>query len=304
MNRGWIVNVLLLAVVVGLGWYVLYRPAAEAPQHKLTTLAPNTVSRVLIEPRGGDAIELAKRGDAWFLVRPFEARADRSQVERLLELTSASSKEKLAATELARFDLDRPALAVTLGEQRFAFGTVNPLNQEQYVQAGDAVYLLPSFYASLVPQKAERLLTHALFVEGETPVAFVLPTFRVEQQGPKWVRVPATSKEPPSQDEFNRWVEGWRFASSLVTQRAGTGAAKEHIDVRLSDGRTLKLQVLQKQPELILVRPDEKLQFYFSGEVAKRLMTPPEPAALASDAATSGVPATDTATSAVPAQTR
>jgi hypothetical protein len=99
-------------------------------------------------------------------------------------------------------------------------------------------------------------------------------------------------------------VEGWRFASSLVTQRAGTGAAKEHIDVRLSDGRTLKLQVLQKQPELILVRPDEKLQFYFSGEVAKRLMTPPEPAALASDAATSGVPATDTATSAVPAQTR
>jgi hypothetical protein len=211
MNRGWIVNVLLLAVVVGLGWYVLYRPAAEAPQHKLTTLAPNTVSRVLIEPRGGDAIELAKRGDAWFLVRPFEARADRSQVERLLELTSASSKEKLAATELARFDLDRPALAVTLGEQRFAFGTVNPLNQEQYVQAGDAVYLLPSFYASLVPQKAERLLTHALFVEGETPVAFVLPTFRVEQQGPKWVRVPATSKEPPSQDEF---TAGWKGGAS------------------------------------------------------------------------------------------
>ena len=116
-------------------------------------------------------------------MRPFEARADRSQVERLLEITSAGSKEKLAATDLARFDLDRPVLTVTLGDQRFAFGTMNPLNQEQYVLAGDAVYLLPSFYASLVPQKAERLLTHALFVAGETPVAFVLPAFRVEQQG-------------------------------------------------------------------------------------------------------------------------
>ena len=200
----------------------------EAPQHKLTTLLPSTVSHVLIEPRGGEPIELAKRGEAWYLVRPFEARADRSQVERLLELTSAASKEKLAATELARFDLDRPALTVTLGEQRFAFGTVNPLNQEQYVQAGDGVYLLSSFYASLVPQKAERLLTHALFVEGETPVAFVLPGFRIELQGPKWVRVPAAPQEQPSQDDFNRWVEGWRFASSLLTQRAGSSAANEH----------------------------------------------------------------------------
>jgi hypothetical protein len=116
--------------------------------------------------------------------------------------------------------------------------------------------------------------------------------------------VPAAPKEPPSQDEFNRWVEGWRFASSLLTQRAGPGAAKEHVDVRLSDGRTLKLDVLQKEPELILVRPDEKLQFFFSGEVAKRLMTPPEAAVPASDAATSAVPAADAATSAVPAQAR
>jgi len=305
MKRGWIVNVLLLAAVVALGWYVLYRPApSDVPQHKLTTLVPSTVSHVLIEPRAGGPIELAKRGEAWYLVRPFEARADRSQVDRLLELTSASSKEKLAATDLARFDLDRPAVSVTLGDQRFAFGTVNPLNQEQYVQAGDAVYLLPSFYASLVPQRAERLLTHALFVEGETPVAFALPAFRVEQQGPKWIRVPAGAKEPPSQDEFNRWVEGWRFASSLVTQRASSGTAKERIDVRLSDGRTLKLDVLQKEPELILVRPDEKLQFLFSGEVAKRLLTPPEAAAPANDAAASGVPAAGTAASAVPAQAR
>ena len=61
--------------------------------------------------------------------------------------------------------------------------------------------------------------------------------------------------------------------------------------MRLADGRTLKLGVLQKQPELILVRPDEKLQFYFSGEMAKRLTTPPEVAAPAGDSATSAVPA-------------
>ena len=291
MRRAWIVNLLLLALVVGLGLYILYRPADEAPQHKLTTLVPSAVSHVVIELRDGEPIELAKRGDAWYLVRPFQARADRSQVERLLEITSATSKEKLAATDLARFDLDRPALTVTLGEQRFAFGTVNPLGQEQYVLARDSVYLLPSFYASLVPQKAERLLTHSLFIEGESPVAFVLPGSRIELQGAKWVRLPASAQEQPSQDDFNRWVQGWRFASSLLTQRASAITATQHVEVRLADGRTLRLGVVQKQPELILVRPDEKLQFYFSGEMAKRLMTPPEAAAPAADSAASGVPA-------------
>jgi hypothetical protein len=292
MKRGWIVNLLLLATVVGLGFYIWYRPGSDAAdRHKLSTLAPSAVNRVVIEPREGETIELAKRGDAWYLARPFEARADRSQVDRLLELASGTSREKLAATDLARFDLDRPALSVTLEDQRFAFGTVNPLSQEQYVLAGDSVYLLSAFYSSLVPQKAERLLTHSLFVAGESPVAFALPGTRIELQDAKWVRRPAAGTEAPSQDDFNRWVDGWRFASSLLTQRAGPRAAAEHVEVRLADGRTLRLGVVRKEPELILVRPDEKLQFHFSGEMGRRLLTPPEPTAPAADPATSAVPA-------------
>jgi hypothetical protein len=290
MKRGWIINLLLLAAVVGLGAYIYYRPGADDARHKLTALAPSAVTRVVIEPRDGESIELARRGDAWYLARPFEARADRSQVERLLELTSAAGKEKLEATDLARFDLDRPSLTVTLGEQRFAFGTVNPLSQEQYVLAGDSVYLLPSFYSSLVPRQAERLLTHSLFVAGESPVAFALPGSRIELQDAKWVRRPAVGAEEPSQDDFSRWVDGWRFASSLLTQRAGAKAATAHVEVRLADGRTLKLGILQREPELILVRPDEKLQFHFSGEVGRRLLTPPEATAPAADSATSAVP--------------
>ena len=29
---------------------------------------------------------------------------------------------------------------------------------------------------------------------------------------------PASDKERPSQDDLNRWVDDWRYASSLVTQ--------------------------------------------------------------------------------------
>jgi hypothetical protein len=63
------------------------------------------------------------------------------------------------------------------------------------------------------------------------------------------------------------------------------------VRVQLADGRMLRLAVLQKEPELILVRPDEKLQFHFSGELAKRLMNPPAVTPPAGGPAASDTPA-------------
>ncbi|MFN0313644.1 MAG: hypothetical protein ACKVQA_01205, partial [Burkholderiales bacterium] len=55
-------------------------------------------------------------------------------------------------------------------------------------------------------------------------------------------------------------------------------AGIEQIRVKLADGKTLALEVLQKEPDLILARTDEKLQFQYSTEAGKRLLEPkPEP---------------------------
>jgi hypothetical protein len=220
---------------------------------------------------------LEKRGETWFLLRPYAARADRTQVERLLDLVSVSSKEKLAATDLQRFDLDDPKLKVTFNQQAIGFGASNPLSQDQYVLSGDGVYLLSTFYTSLVPQRAERLLTHSLFRENEKPTGFKYKDFQLSQRDGKWELTPAavSEQEKASQDEINRWVEEWRFASSLLTQPAIGKTPIETIEVKLADGNTLKLGVLDKTPEVVLLRPDEKLQYHLSGEAGRRLLSRP-----------------------------
>jgi Domain of unknown function (DUF4340) len=288
MKSAWIVNLLLLAGVVGLVVFAIYRPKEEqAPQFRISSLSPAQVQHVLIEPKGGTTIELEKRGETWFLLRPYAARADRTQVERLLDLVSVSSKEKLAAIDLPRFDLDDPKLRVTFNQQTIGFGASNPLSQDQYVLSGDGVYLLSTFYTSLVPQRAERLLTHSLFRENEKPTAFKVKDFQLAQQDGKWqlTPAPASEQEKASQDEINRWVEEWRFASSLLTQPATGKTPIETIEVKLADGNTLKLGVVEKTPELVLLRPDEKLQYHFSGEAGRRLISRPVAAPQASESA-------------------
>jgi hypothetical protein len=276
MLRGWIINLLLVIAVAALALYAIYRPDKdEGAQHKLTGLPASAVKRIVIEPNGQSAIELVRRTEGWVLVKPIEARADRTQVDRILELLSAQSREKLDATDLARFDLDAPALKVSFDEHMIAFGTTNPLSQEQYVRSGDNVYLLGSHYLTLVPREPTRLLTHALFRDSEKPVAFQLEAFRVERDKGNWRLSPEPAGEKLSQDELNRWADDWRLASSLITQAAPATADGKPIQVSLSDGRKLTLRIVQREPELVLLRPDEKLQFHFSSEVAQRMLNPP-----------------------------
>jgi hypothetical protein len=92
----------------------------------------------------------------------------------------------------------------------------------------------------------------------------------------KWQVQPAPGKEPPSQDDLNRWVDAWRLASSLLTQPANARtAATEWIEVRLAEGGTLRLGIVQRAPQLVLLRPDEQLTFHFSEEMSERLLSPP-----------------------------
>jgi hypothetical protein len=294
MKRAWLVNLLLLVGVAGLAWYALYRPKQdEEPKYKISSLSAASVQRIRIEPREGQPVTLEKRGGSWFLTAPLEARADRTQVERLLDLVTATSREKLAATDLARFELDQPRLKIIFDGQTLAFGVINTLSQDQYVLSGDSVYMVSSYFASVVPTRPDRLLTHALFREGEKQVGFRLKDFALVQKDGKWTLSPepAEDKDKPSADDLNRWVDEWRFASSLITQPASARKPIEQIQVQLADGKTLSLGVLQKQPELILVRPDEKLQYQFSAENGRRLLARPAPSPSPAPDSTSGVKA-------------
>jgi hypothetical protein len=277
MKLGWVVNLLLLVGVVGLGGYAWHQ--AKQPKevsYKLSALTIAGVKKIEVAPRAAPGYTLEKRGETWFLTAPIEARADQTQVQQILGLLTAASKEKLAATDLKRFDLDPPALQVSMDGQTFSFGGTNPLSQDQYLGTGDGVYLVSAYYASLVPRTSDRVLTHSLFNESEKAVGFKFKRFSVEQKDGKWTLAPQPSadKERLSQDDLNRWADDWHYASSLVTQPWNGQPTPDRVDVKLADGKTIAFVVLRREPELVLARPDEKLQFQFSGEMTRRLLNP------------------------------
>ena len=68
--------------------------------------------------KGGNAIELARNGSDWRVVKPVAARSDYSFVEGFITRLSSANMSKLVeenATDLAKYGLDKPAMTVTIG---------------------------------------------------------------------------------------------------------------------------------------------------------------------------------------------
>jgi hypothetical protein len=154
---------------------------------------------------------------------------------------------------------------------------VNPVTREQYVLTGGAVYAVSPRYGAALPAGAAELASRQLFGTGEIPIRIGLKTFTVEQRDGKWRQTPAASDL--SQDDFVRWVDEWRRAAALRVEPQGKGKPLAEIRVQLTGGAELALGLLAREPELVLLRADEKLQYHFRADAAKRLLSPPNAAA-------------------------
>lgn len=289
--RSWLNLAVLAAAVAALSAWVYYRPDAQRSEtYVLSQLKAAEVTRIRLEraatatdasPSASDAtpaapaaaIILERRGEAWHITAPYAARADAFQVERLLSILEARSLGRFAATGLDRYGLAQPQSTVTLNGQSFAFGAVNSATREQYVLTDGAVYAIPLVQRTALPRDADALVSKALFAPHEAPARIELPQLVAALEDGTWKFTPA--REDSSADERNAWAERWRRALAVRASRHDGKPAEDEVKVELKDGGRLTFAILQRDPELVLLRADEGIQYHFFAETAKRLLSAP-----------------------------
>jgi hypothetical protein len=275
-----LVNVVLAFLVAVVGASLYFRPQPlPPPAYALLPQPSEALQRIEIARPGKPVIVLVREGSQWRLESPARGRLNEVALERLLDLARARSAQRMAATELARFELDNPWARIRFGAHAFEFGMSNPLTEELYVRSGEHVYVVPIRLAANVPADASKLLSHRLFGPEERPVAFRLAEFRVRHDNGRWDLLPAANDV--SQDDLARWVDHWRLASSLVSQPSAqeweqASAGKPTIAIRLQDGREIAVAVRARMPYLVLVRSDEGLEYHLPAKLADVLLARPD----------------------------
>jgi len=272
-----LLNAILLLLVVGLAAFLYFKPEPEETQpdeFRLSTLKPDEIKRIEVRLRAGAPVVIELEDEQWFLTSPFRARADNFEARRLADLVRAVSDQKLPATDLARFELEPPFATVILDQQTFTFGTINRMLKMQYVMTGDSVYMVNPQYAQAIPTQPERMADNRLWTTPEQEIIGVeMPGFKVEQVDGNWAVLPKPLITP-TQDDLNRFIDEWKLASGTLTQPMKLKPGNEQAVVRMKDGKSVTVYLAAREPEWIVLRPDEGLQYHLSRETARRMFEP------------------------------
>jgi len=134
------------------------------------------------------------------------------------------------------------------------------------------VFLLPTHYFAIAFSQPADFISKKLLSEDEIPTAFHFTHLKLERNNGHWAMTPPNPKM--DQDQLNRFADDWRLASALHSQPYDQSKPISEYTLQFQNGKSVQFLVLQQQPEFVLLRTDENIQFHFPQDTAKRLLAP------------------------------
>lgn len=274
MKRGWLVNLGMLGAIALLAWAAMRAPSSDdSANQTLSAVKAAEVRHVLLSKPGRPAIELRRQGERWSITAPLRARADEFQVLRMLSVLEDRPAAKFPANNLERFDLELPAALLTIDGIEYAFGGINPVTREQYVRRGDSVFTVALRHGAALPNDAVALVRRVLLNENEIPAAILLPQFSVRQSDGRWKLAPPAAET--GADELQAFVDRWRQASAARAEPHDGRPSLADVRIELREGAPLLISILQREPNLVLWRRDNGLQYTFLAGAGQALLAHP-----------------------------
>lgn len=172
MTVRWLIDLVLLLLVLGLGLLVRHEVERANTLPQLSALDPAGVRLVEIGRPGGTTIRLGATPSGWRMEQPLKADVDQSQVATLTAiLTTPVHRGFPAATAaLGELGLAPPRIRLRLDSLELGVGDLDPIAQYRYVASGGLVQLIDDrFYHLLIAQPLDWLSRRPL-PRGFTPV--------------------------------------------------------------------------------------------------------------------------------------
>jgi hypothetical protein len=271
MNNRWLPNIVLLVLVAALAALALLRPGRAPETRPLTNLTAEQVTTVRIERPDQGAVALVRQGTDWRLTAPLAARANSHNVTALTAMVEMPAQPLAPGGAAAEYGLDKSRAVLHFDDVAVALGSMHPLDNRVYARRDTDVVLLPAQAYGAAMRPWTDYLDTRLLDASRRPVGLRLPDFTVELRRGTWERQPAIAAL--SGDRINDFVSEWRSASAISVAPYSKRPPLATIELRFDDDSRLSLAVLARQPDFVVYRKDEGLEYRFPADVGRRLLT-------------------------------
>jgi len=292
MKNRWLINLGLIVIVALLISVALYKPGKdkdekEKPLTNLTTESINKINTIEIRRKNLTDLSFKKTDKAWQLVKPFPARANEFNINAVLRIATTAVESSFTATaqELEKFGLSNPATVLTLGEYTIVVGRMHPLKNSRYVLSDNTISVLPVYALRILENSKNDFINNRLLNEGMRLSEILLPGAKISEKEGQWkvsskkIDVKKNKNIPP--DKLNDFIAEWENARALTVLRYSGRPAVAKIKLKIKGKNAagkadynITLGVLAYEPEFVLYRKDEDLEYRFPQEAGKRLLQP------------------------------
>ncbi len=268
----------MFATIAGLAAFLYFRPQSpDIHKYPLST-SPVEAVQSLRMVRQQQEIVLQQLDHHWYLVKPVQARADEGKVAEILEILTVTSSQRLPLVDLGRFGLDQPNVRLYLNDEYFGFGGFAPTTNQQYVVAGDQVYLISPRYVLALPSNASDLINPQLLASDEIPVKFELNHLTVEFQNENWRITVQHSDEALDEEIIKHWIQLWQTAHAAelrLEQALGPDFVEAgSIEITLQNKQEINLRILQNEFSVLLLRVNDGFGYQFPIDAGQQLLDP------------------------------
>lgn len=270
MQSRWLLNLILLLAVIGLGTFMYVSQQKQAQQSTLTTLDKSTISRITI-PRADKNIELQKQADGWRMTSPFFMKAHEFRINRVLDLlaTEVEKRYDIAGLDLKQFDLDPPRAEIRFDNTSVLYGKTNPVNQKRYIRVGDVVCLISDDLYPLISAEPSSFVDLALLPEKVEPVMLQLPAMTLTRQADKsWKN---SKGETIAADRIQHLLDTWRHAQGFGAHAYMQREKSAKVVLGFADNSTIEFDATLNSNWLILGRKDLGVEYHLAADQAKEL---------------------------------
>lgn len=276
MNPRTLLNIGLLVLLVGLALLVMFEPGIEPPPvpTTLTATSQDDITHIRIDREQLAPLQLDRQQDGWQVLSDQPIPANEFQVLSLLELVGTETKRSysLDQLDLGKLALDPASAKVTFNnELTIEFGTTEPLDGYRYVRVDDTVHLITDRYQHLIEADITTFIDHRLLREGSRITRLQLPQMTLAySDDTHWSLTP---EDPDvSADAIQELIDAWQHASAIWVRKYETGSPEAQVQIKLEGTEdAIEFEIMARQPELVLARPNWNIQYHLTGESIDKL---------------------------------
>ena len=270
-------NLALVGLAIGLAIVIWLEPWRQQPPaaERLSTIDPGTVNSVRIERAKRAPIVLERRDSGWRMLSPISLPANEYRITALLGVASAPVHDAFRAegNDLGQFGLDPPKARLLLNQHEFRFGDADPLAGFRYVHYGPDVHLVSDTFFHHLLATAPAFVDPAPVGSDMRAQSVAISNATLRLEAGRW----RVDPEDPalSAEAAERLVSAWSSARATSVKDFEPGLDwSDEVQIKL-DGQPepLRFVVARLSHQLVLGRPDLKIQYHFPKQAGLALLT-------------------------------